>query len=77
MEIRISNNGGLPLRVVLEPWATEYLVAPGDHLRFRSATPIPENAHFLVEHSEDFVVVFPEWSGALVHAYASNGTLID
>lgn len=77
MKLKVGNPRTQPLSVVLEPWATEFLVAPGDHIEFRSAGPVPATAGFDVELHEDQVVIWPDWERALIHAHGSDGALID
>ena len=77
MKIRVGNFFSEPLRVVLEPWASEYFIAPKDHVDFRAEGPVPESARFDVEYHRDQIVILAEWEGALVYAYGSDGALID
>lgn len=77
MKIKIENPSPKPICVVLEPWATEYIVNPKDHIVFESEGVLPEDAHFVVENHSSFIVIYPEWVGALVYAYASDGSRIN
>ena len=77
MQLRIKNNNDAPLLVILEPWATEHVVAPQDFIQLKPYGNIPNGAFFTFEHHSTFITVTPEWNGALVHFYSSTGKLID
>jgi hypothetical protein len=73
MNVRITNSSNEILRVILEPWATEYEVAPQDYIEFRPENIVPEQASFHIEHKPAVVVVYPEWEHASVSVYGSSG----
>jgi hypothetical protein len=77
MQLRIANEENSPLLVILEPWATEYIIAPNDYIQLKAQGNTPADAYFLLEHRESTVIVTPEWEKALIHAYTSKGDLID
>jgi hypothetical protein len=77
MKLRISNDKGEPLRVVLEPWAYEYNIAPGECIDFVAQGEVPADAFFQVDVSNYGNIVYPEWESPLVVACNALGEEID
>ena len=77
MKLRINNAKNVDVKVVLEPWATEFIVAPGDFVDFIAEGSVPVDAYFQVDENEYGTIVCPEWEGALVYAYDAKGNRID
>ena len=77
MKLRVSNSEEKDIVVILEPYATEFTVKPGDYIEFVSDTEIPKDSHWLTESNQGNIVVWPEWEGGIVSTYDSAGNLID
>ena len=77
MKLRVRNSENKDIVVILEPWATEFVVVPDDYIEFISDAEIPSGAHWLTEYHQGNIVVWPEWEGAIVSTYDSTGKLID
>jgi len=77
MKLRINNNEAKAIKVVLEPWASEFEVKSGDFIDFISEGKVPDSGFFQVENNMYGVIVSPEWESALVHTYNSKGEAID
>lgn len=77
MKIRITNNKSETVKVVLEPWATEYDIVSKDYIDFISTKSVSENEYFNVESSHYGLVVTHEGKNCVVYAFDSNGELID
>ncbi len=73
MKIRIRNSEAKKVIVILEPWVNEYDLNPGDHLEFVASGEIAENAYFDINYGNGVWVVTPEWPGAVVAIYNSQG----
>ena len=74
-EVIVVNGTKHPLRFIIEPWASELTMAPGQKLIVCGAGPGP--AGFEVEYGPDFVMV-SGWGGsvATVHEYDDNGSIL-
>ena len=77
MKIRVYNQKETDIKVILEPWATEYELSPDDYIDFVSEGSVPGDAYFEVTESDHGLVVCPEWEKALVYSYSSKGKLLD
>ena len=60
MKIRVRNSKQSEIKVVLEPWASEYMVAPGDYIEFVAESQIPRDGYFEIEESSYGITVTPE-----------------
>lgn len=76
MKLRINNDKSQAIKVVLEPWASEYQLMPGDYMDYVSEGNAPDGAYFQVNDSEYGIILYPEWEKALVYAYNSKGEVI-
>ena len=72
--LKLSNESGLELRIVLEPYATEFVLRPGSSAEVvgRSDAGNPE---FSVEYTDDGMVVWGQTPGA-VYEYWQDGKLV-
>ena len=77
VKIRVVNTQKQPVRVVLEPWASEWILDPDDYLEFISVTNGAQNGWFMVEDSSYGLIVWAQEAGMLVDVYDSKGHLID
>jgi|7_EtaG_2_1085326.scaffolds.fasta_scaffold205439_1 hypothetical protein len=77
MKLRVRNDNSSNITVILEPWATEIEVMPGDFIDLVAVGNVPNDGYFEVESSSYGVTVYPEWHAALVHVFDSSGKLID
>lgn len=77
VKIRVGNAKKQPVRVILEPWASEWILDPDDYLDFISVTKGTQNEWFMVEDSSHGLIVWAQEAGMLVHVYDSKGHLID
>ena len=77
MKVRIKNDRQSSIVVVLEPWATEFSLSPGDFLEFKAEGNVPESGFFEIESSDYGITVYPEWEKALICAFDSKGLKID
>lgn len=77
MKLRVRNDNSSNIIVVLEPWATEFVVMPGDFIDLVAVGNAQPEGYFEVESSSYGVTVHPEWDEALVHTFDSSGKLID
>jgi len=77
VKIRVYNQKEKHIKVILEPWATEYTLDPNDYIEFVSEGSVPREAYFTITESDYGLVVCPEWSQALVYGYNSKGKLLD
>ena len=76
-KIRVGNAKKQPVRVVLEPWALEWMLNPDDYLDFIAVTNCAQNGWFMVEDNDYGMIVWAQEAGILVHVYDSKGHLID
>jgi len=76
-KIRVSNAKKQPVRVVLEPWALEWMLNPDDYLDFIAVTDGAQNGWFMVEDNDYGMIVWAQEAGMLIHVYDSKGHLID
>ena len=81
VKIRVGNVQKQPVRVVLEPWALEWIVSPNDYLVFVWVSDDLDNRDlergwFMVENSHYGLVVYPEGNITQVDVYDSKGKLV-
>lgn len=75
-KIRVGNTQKQPIRVVLEPWALEWMLNPDDYLDFIAVTNGAQNEWFMVEDSDHSLIVWAQKAGMLVDVYDSKGCLV-
>lgn len=75
-KIRVGNAKKQPIRVVLEPWALEWMLNPDDYLDFIAVTNDAQNEWFMVEDSDYGLIVWAQEAGMLVDVYDSKGCLV-
>ena len=61
--VRVVNDGGRPLTLLLAPQARERLLAPGESVVVEAEGPVGSHAELLVERTCDTVTVWG-WPGA-------------
>ncbi len=77
MKLRITNDRPDEIKVVLEPWANEYTLAPGDSVDFVAQGELPADAFFQVDESIYGTIVYAEWENPLVGVFNAAGEQID
>lgn len=74
--ITVENTAARPLTFVLEPWANEHPIAPGERFIVEAEGPAGEEAQLYVEQSEDYLVVWA-WPGADARVLRADGSVIE
>lgn len=77
MRLRLQNSKEDTLRVVLEPWASEVMLKPGESVWVVADGTAPIGASFDVESHDYGLVVTPEWENALAHFCDEAGNRVD
>lgn len=75
-KIRVGNAKKQPVRVVLEPWALEWMLNPDDYLDFIAVTNDAQNEWFMVEDSDYGLIVWVQEANTHVDVYDSKGRLV-
>lgn len=77
MKLRLQNSKEHPLRIVLEPWATEMTLATGESIWVIAEGDVPTGAYFDVRSHDYGLIVTPEWTGALAYLCDEAGNKLD
>ncbi len=70
----VENTTGHPLTLVLEPWANEYPMAPGDQYVIEGEGS-SEDAEFYTEVADDYYVVWA-WEGSDARVLREDGSVV-
>ena len=73
--LKLSNDSRRELRIVLEPYATEFLLRPGNSAEVVGSSD-NRSPEFSVEYTEGGMVVWGQTPGA-VYEYWQDGKLVD
>lgn len=77
VKMRVGNTKKQPVRVILEPWALEWMLNPDDYLDFVAVTNGVQNEWFMVQDSDYGLIVWVQGANTHVDVYDSKGHLID
>jgi hypothetical protein len=71
----VANDASHPVTVIMAPWATEHVLAPGDAVVVEAEGPPGAHAELLVERTCDTAVVWA-WTGADARLLARDGRVL-
>jgi hypothetical protein len=71
----VANDAGHAVTLVMAPWATEHVLAPGDAVVVEAEGPAGAHAELLVERTCDTAVVWA-WAGADARLLACDGRVL-
>ena len=72
--IEVANTSGRELTFVLEPWANEHPIAPGERFTIEGRGPAAY-AEFFVEQIDDYLMVWA-WDGSDARVLRQDGSVI-
>jgi hypothetical protein len=75
--VTVQNTTERPLTFVLEPWANEHPIAPGEHITVEAEGPSGPDARLEVFPPEDDYLVVWSWAGSRARATRADGTVLD
>jgi hypothetical protein len=71
----VANDTSHPVTLIMEPWATEHVLTPGDAAVVEAEGPAGAHAELLVERTCDTAVVWA-WAGADARLLARDGRVL-
>jgi len=72
--IEVRNSSDRPLTFILEPWADEHPIAPGERFIVEGEGPAAY-AEFIVEQTEDYLIVWA-WDGSDARVLREDGSIL-
>jgi hypothetical protein len=73
----VENTTDRPIRFVLEPWANEHEMAPGERFVVEAVGPAKDAELWLMPPEQDGYLVVWAWAGARARVLREDGSVVE